>query len=426
MVSKSINILLGFAVLVSAYPHEAAGQNKYMGSATCASSNCHGSVSPRSGTNVLQNEYTTWYRNGAHAQAWKVLTKKESKTIGRHLGIAAPEKAPLCLKCHATFVPNKAQQGTRYRLSDGVGCESCHGAAEKYLKPHTSRESSHKQNVSLGMIDLVSLTKRAEVCMDCHLGTDDHTVNHRLIGAGHPRLTFELDTYGILQPNHWEVDEDYAKRKAPYNSARAWLIGQTARSSEMLEAMMSPVRSKFGVLPELSMYYCYNCHHSLKEDQWKTRSYGGRPGELHLNISSLLLTVQGVEAIDPAAAKVLKEMIEKLPAAHVKGADANLQRDMKALLDDKIMPLVRSAKYTTLIKTQMMKNIASFAAAPTFHPYEAAEQCAMAMSAIAAALDQGGKKYQAGIDAVYKTLEDEESFNPLSFRKAASGMKAKL
>jgi len=33
------------------------------------------------------------------------------------------------------------------------------------------------------------------------------------MGAGHSRLAFELDTFTILQPAHFRVDEDYIERK---------------------------------------------------------------------------------------------------------------------------------------------------------------------------------------------------------------------
>ena len=420
-----IFLLLSVTPLVLALP--ALAQSKYMGSATCASSNCHGSVSPRSGSNVLQNEYTTWYRNGAHAQAWRILSKKESKTIGNHLGIANPEKAELCLKCHATYLPNKSSRGPRYRLADGVGCESCHGAAQKYLKPHTARDSSHKNNVSLGMIDLVSLTKRAELCMSCHLGTDNQTVNHRLIGAGHPRLTYELDTYGILQPNHWEVDDDYVKRKGAYNSAKAWLVGQISRSSEMLAMMASGKRAKFGALPELTLYYCYNCHHSLKEDQWKKRSYGGRPGELNLNVSSLLIVREGLKAVSKGLSKELDSKIAGLHTAHRNGKEKQLVAELKALIDQKIAPAVAKATFSKAVVKQLMKNIAKFGASQkNYWPYEVAEQCAMALSATSAVVDPNGKIYQKGIDAVYETLSQEEEFDPAAFRKASRAFLGKL
>ncbi|MCB0322769.1 MAG: hypothetical protein KDD69_04315 [Bdellovibrionales bacterium] len=407
-------------------PASTLAQNKVMGVATCASSNCHGSVSPRTATNVLQNEYTTWYKHEAHSQAFAVLSNSDSKKIAQHLGIGDPQSAELCLKCHATYVPNASLRGPKFRLKDGVGCESCHGAAEKYLQPHTARTSTHAANVKLGMIDLVSMEERAKVCLECHQGTDNQYVDHRLIGAGHPRLTYELDTYGVLQPNHWEIDKDYVARKAPYNSARAWMAGQVERSSEMLATLLSPKRGKFGAMPELSAFYCYNCHHSLKEDQWKSRSYGGHPGELHLNRSSLVMVAQGLEALDAGLAKEYQGVLAGLHKAYSSGQGEGSLRQLKSLLDGKISSLVNSASFKESVASQLLRQLAGYCSDTAFPPYEVAEQCAMGFSALSAAIDPSGKKFQSKIDAVYDTLKDEEGFNPGAFTTAAKAMRGAL
>jgi Cytochrome c554 and c-prime len=395
-------------------------QKKHLGSATCASSNCHGSASAKSGSNVLQNEYVTWYKQEAHSQAWKRLTSKESKIIASHLGIKSPENDPLCLKCHSTYIP-KSSQGEKFRIQDGVGCESCHGAAEEYIKSHTSKETSHAQNVANGMTDLVSFSKRAQVCMECHYGTDDQNVNHRLIGAGHPRLTYELDTYGILQPNHWEVDDDYIKRKAAYNSTKAWLVGQIERGIEMSKSMLSTARSRHGALPELSQYYCYNCHHSLTKEQWKSRTYSGRPGELRLNLSSLLISSVAIQAIDKDLGAQLSSLIQSLEISHAKGNDKETLESINSLLRTKIRSLVEATNFSQEIAKLILNEIIVFSTEEIL-PYETAEQCAMSITAITATLDPKGTKYKKEIDSLYDSLKNEKDFDPFTFRKAAQSM----
>ena len=103
-------------------------EDKHMGVATCSSSNCHGSISAKTSSRILQNEYSTWFRHEAHSRAYEILSNQQSKTIARNLAIGAAESEPLCLNCHATHVPTNLR-GNRFRTSDGVGCESCHGAA---------------------------------------------------------------------------------------------------------------------------------------------------------------------------------------------------------------------------------------------------------------------------------------------------------
>lgn len=418
--------VLIFCAVSSTALAQSGKEYKTMGAATCASSNCHGSVSPRNSTNVMQNEYTTWYKHGAHAQAYKVLANADSKRIGKHLGIGSPQSAPLCLECHATYVPDKSKRGRRYRLSDGVGCESCHGAAEAYLETHTAKTATHADNVKRGLIDLVSLETRAKICLDCHQGTDDRFVNHRLIGAGHPRLTYELDTYGILQPNHWEVDKDYVNRKAAYNPARAWMLGQLMRSAEMLATIASPKRSKQGALPDLSLFYCYNCHHSLKEDQWKSRGYGGRPGELHLNASSMLMVGLGLDVLNPALAESYNAGLKKLHSSYAAGSGVASAKSLRGVILKELVPAVNSTSFKSSVATGLLKKVVTYGANTPYLPYETAEQVAMAVSALSSATSGKGTQYSTLIDGIYDALADEEAFNASRFTSAMQKMKAKL
>lgn len=269
--------LFEIGCLVVIGPCLAHATPQYVGPGSCSASNCHGSNKPLKSSNVLQNEYTTWSKHDLHSRAYLNLLNKDSKKIASNLGIADASKEPLCLKCHSTYVV-ESEHGERFKLEDGVSCESCHGAASDWLKSHTTAGTTHADNLRNGMRDLVDLGGRATLCLSCHYGTDDKTVNHRLYGAGHPRLSFELDTFGVLQPKHWVVDSDYEKRKGPYVPLQAWLTGQLYHAQATLSALASPTRSQNGLYPELSLFDCFSCHHSLTEDQWKKRSYGGRPG----------------------------------------------------------------------------------------------------------------------------------------------------
>ncbi len=219
-----------------------------------------------------------------------MLLNEDSQKIAKHLGIQQPEQEPLCLRCHATYVPDIESRGPKYSLEDGVSCESCHGAAEKWLPTHSVAGATHEQNIENQLANIAPLDKRAKMCLSCHYGTDEKTVNHNLYGAGHPRLSFELDTFGVLQPKHWVVDDDYRKRKSEYVPVVTWLVGQTVQAHESLIAIDSPKRSRNGWYPELSLFDCNSCHHNLTDEQWKVRSYAaGQPGELRLNLPSLMV-----------------------------------------------------------------------------------------------------------------------------------------
>lgn len=399
---------------------------KYMGTGSCSSSNCHGSVNALTGSNVLQNEYHTWLKLDKHSKAYSVLLNDDSKKIASHLGIPHAEKEPLCLKCHATYTPNLEQQGPKFQIEDGVTCESCHNPSEKWLKSHTVAKSTHAENVANGLADLTPLDKRATLCLSCHFGNDEKTVNHKLYGAGHPRLAFELDTFGVLQPKHWVVDEDYKRRKSPYVPVVTWLVGQTAQAIATLEALESPKRSKNGWLPELSLFDCYSCHHSLTEDQWKQREYGGKPGELNLNLPSLYILREAVTALDPSVGDALRTGLATLHSGYKTEGEGNTVTPLKKLLSNKVMPLAVAAQGDTKYCRNLLKHLSRFAAHTGSLKYEVAEQVGMGIQALLASSPELATSYKSDLDGIFKALQSSESFNAANFTTAAAALAKKL
>ena len=120
-------------------PDRASGAS--LGTVTCASSTCHGSVLAWDDV-VLHNEYTTWARLDRHTRAYATLLTPASVSIARKLGLSTPaHEAPECLACHA-YAPPAEQRGERFVLSDGISCEGCHGPAERWVASHTSSDAS--------------------------------------------------------------------------------------------------------------------------------------------------------------------------------------------------------------------------------------------------------------------------------------------
>jgi hypothetical protein len=412
------------AAVVAGPPESKDAEFKYMGAATCASSNCHGGTSPRNSTNVLQNEFVTWQRHDRHSMAQAILENEDSKRIALLLGINNAATEPLCLKCHATFVENPALRGEKYRVEDGVSCESCHGAAEKWLQSHTEKDASHKRNIENGLKDILDVDTRTQMCLECHMGTDDQFVDHRLIGAGHPRLSFELDTYQMLEPAHWVVDDDYRSRKGDYINAQAWLGGQARLASELLAKATSPTRGQFGVMPELSTLYCYTCHHSLDEQQWKRREYGGRPGELRLNVAHLVIVREALRVANPSLGDELGNSIKLI---HDGAGRNNIEQNLKSaklLIDSKIVPAVKTVKFDPRTLRGLLRQIVQYGANTPHLPYEVAEQVAMGASALIASEDPEGKLFKVQIDDLYKSLGSPNSFKAEDFTTSATQLLA--
>jgi hypothetical protein len=222
------------------------------GVASCAGSTCHSRPAP-TGVVVRQNELITWQdatsAAGLHSRSWRVLTEARAQAITARLGLGRAEQAPACLGCHADPVP-AAQRGARFQLSDGVGCESCHGPSGGWIASHTALEATHAANVAKGMIALDDPKTRAARCLDCHFGGSgpNQFVTHEMMAAGHPRVSFELELFTSLQRHH-DVDADYTKRgKAAPSGVKTWAVGQAAALDRSLTLYGS--RQPGGAFPE--------------------------------------------------------------------------------------------------------------------------------------------------------------------------------
>jgi len=239
-------VLGGFGGLVAcvvAYAAHAASlpyqsKDRHLGVASCASSLCHGSVTPNSNYNVLLNEFITWSHQDAHAKAFQALTSERGRSIAAKLGLPSAETAKECLDCHADNVA-PAQRGAKFALTDGVGCEACHGGAERWIASHATAKATYQGDVGQGMYPSANLGDRAQLCESCHVGTADKQATHNIMGAGHPRLSFELDTYLALEPPHYAADANYRRRKPAFNHAQTWAAGQLQASAQQLDLLLS-------------------------------------------------------------------------------------------------------------------------------------------------------------------------------------------
>jgi len=314
-------LLLLFGVLLFLFcltpPVQAAGADgQHLGVASCAGSTCHGATTPTADTNVQLNEYVTWVRRDKHAKAYEVLLSDTSKRIARNLGIGEAHTAKMCLDCHADN-PAADKRSPNFQISEGIGCEGCHGGAQNWLSSHTAAPA-HSDNVARGMTATDDPTVRAGLCLSCHFGNQEKFVTHRMMGAGHPRMSFELDTFTQLQPAHFVVDEDYRKRKGAISGIKLWAIGQAMMAREHMAALADNKRNRDGLFPEFVLFDCHSCHTPMSSKNWMPRSNGARtPGMPHVNDSSLVMLQVLTKVIDPALGQAVAA---KTRALHSNGS----------------------------------------------------------------------------------------------------------
>jgi hypothetical protein len=248
------------------------------GVGSCASPACHGGpVSPKS--NPSRSAYTAWVENDRHAQAFSELYSTKSREIIRKLdrldaaATPAPYRDSRCLACHATGGA-AAREGPAI-AAEGVGCEACHGAAGGWLAEHTARDWNNRDGK---MKKLRDLAVRAETCVGCHVGSQGAdglplgNMDHDMIAAGHPRLTFEFNAFLANMPHHWDDDADRGALSAEEFAAKTWSVGQIASTRGALRLLAARARAadwqkSHAPWPELSDYDCYACHHRLSPDR---------------------------------------------------------------------------------------------------------------------------------------------------------------
>ena len=401
----------------------------HLGVTSCAGSTCHGATTPWAGSTVLQNEYMTWEQYDPHSKAYSVLMNKTSKKIAANLGIGKAHEAKICLDCHADNVP-KNKRGRVFQISDGVGCEACHGGGQRWLGLHVSGIGTHEDNVKAGLYPTEDPVKRAELCISCHFGDETKFVTHRIMGAGHPRMSFELDTFTAIQPAHYKIDNDYRKRKIVANGIQTWAIGQAIAMERRLDALLDPKRNKDGIFPELVLYDCQACHHSLMEQKWQTRPGTGLgPGVVRFDDSNLLMLQIIVSNIDPRKGALLVQQTKILHRSTTENEVKYFAaaRTLKKTSSE-LVALFSSHKFGKKDVSKLLDGLVDRANKAEFSDYVGAEQAIMGISAVLSTADRMGmkaatKSAKKAVDRAFLALAKYDDWDYAAFKTAVGAIK---
>lgn len=134
------------------------------------------------------SEVKVWKQTPHHQTFLTLHRKPEAKLIADKMGIASFKNDSACIKCHYTM---KGSHDGIEAIS-GISCESCHGAAEKWVAVHNdyggegvTRESETPQHriqrlrdsIAGGMRNPVNVYLVAQSCYRCHTVPDERLVN---------------------------------------------------------------------------------------------------------------------------------------------------------------------------------------------------------------------------------------------------------
>ena len=400
---------------------------KSMGVVNCANSLCHGAVQPWKDSSVLQNEYVTWSRVDKHARSYKVLFNEQSARIARNLGLGKASEAKVCLDCHAHNVPAD-RRGERFQFEDGVSCEACHGPSEQWLPKHVEDGATHAGNLAAGLYPTADAVDRARLCLSCHFGNGDRFVTHRIMGAGHPRLSFELDTFTAVEPAHFKVDAGWEKRNGMWDGVKVWAIGQALMVADMMDVLADPKRGRDGLFPELVLFDCYACHHPMSDKHWAPRIPGLGPGVVRLNDSSQLMVRAIAKVVDPALGDRIAETMVRLQQTVTGGGDAiGLAKSLRADMDQ----LVVALNARTITETDMRAILAQLVndgLNGQFRDYAGAEEATMAIGSVANFMYRKGilksaRDVNSGLAGLQAAVANDERYSPEQFEAALRGFR---
>ena len=410
--------LLAFSagILAKARRYVCVYVGKYNGPGGCAASSCHGSVQPKLVTRIFQNEYSIWIAQDKHAKAYAVLSNPVSVRMGKILDIGPPSQAPKCLACHALSVTAE-QRAQTFEPDDGVSCESCHGPASGWLGPHTLQDWPHEKSVQLGMYDNRNLIKRSEKCLSCHLGTADKFVDHEMIAAGHPDLTFDISYFTFYMPQHWKTPE----QGNAWRSVQAWGVGQAVQLRESLYRLAR--RTESPNWPEYAELDCFACHHSLTSatDSWRQdRGYSGRrPGNPPWNQARVVVFRDLVEETHPDTSKRLNDELLKLAGLmnQLNGNRGEIAATAKhaATLAGELAIQLDGQAYDPALTLRVMRRIAMDNKSIAADGERSAEQATMALDVLYRAYQQNSKPTDAGVRTSLDALIQMVQQNPSGY-----------
>ena len=294
-------------------------------------------------------------------------------------------------------------------------------------RPTTIQRSLTAENLAAGLFPTEQPAERAQLCLTCHMGTQSKLATHRIMGAGHPRLSFELENFTNNQPPHFSVDADYRERKGDFAGVQLWLNGQLESGRRFLDLLESDYFKTTRWQPEFAFYDCQGCHHGLdpKDFRWYAarREQGIEPGSLRLAdhhfrtlaLISRVLSAPQTQPLETAMAQLVRagqgdpSATDGAIAAVRAGIDGLANAWQGASIDDVGIRRLRAA-------------LVAEAAAGTLVDYGTAEQGLLSIVTLTEYLGEGDAKANS-IDRLFEALGNDETFKPNIYQRAAAGVK---
>jgi hypothetical protein len=103
------------------------------------------------------------WKKSQHSKAYETLKTEEANKIAVEKGFNTPAiETDFCLKCH-TSAFDSDMVGEKFKIEDGVQCETCHGPGSEYKSMKVMK--SHAESVANGLTEITDIES---FCKNCH------------------------------------------------------------------------------------------------------------------------------------------------------------------------------------------------------------------------------------------------------------------
>ncbi len=155
MFSKKLTLV--FCIVFIAATTLTAQDYDYIGATKCKM--CHNKTTTGA-------QYKIWLA-GPHANSMKALSSEKGKTYAGKHGIADPTTDSKCISCHSTFGAIDQNLNAGVKNTEGVSCETCHGAGSGYKSATVMKDQA--KSIAKGLI-----IPDEKLCAKCHTGNKYH------------------------------------------------------------------------------------------------------------------------------------------------------------------------------------------------------------------------------------------------------------
>ncbi len=251
-----------------------------------------------------------------------------------------------------------------------------------------------------------------------------------MMAAGHPRMSFELDTFTHIQPAHYRAGGAAAKEQRMWDGVRIWAIGQALAAADLLEIFADPKRGRDGLFPELVLFDCHACHNLMSGKRAAGMRLGAGPGVVRLNDASLLMLRQIVKRVSPGEAEAFSAQVTRLHRAIASGDDAYAQaRALRERVDALVAQIARHP-YSADDLHGILLGLIDDGLAGQYSDYQGAEQAVMGLQSVADFMARRRVLRPSAVAAPMKALmaavAHDEKYRPAEFAAALRALKARL